>query len=158
MARSRRRRGVAALARAAVLTGFLAWEWGCGEEPKAAVTRATEDGRFSLTLEARKNSLKRGESLNVKVTVQSLQGPLEQTLRDTVLFVANAGTVTPSRLVFTLVGATDSLYQEATTTYSDWVTYTVSTQTTQASRTRQGEVQALFQDLEAVLKIRIVED
>lgn len=132
----------------------------CGEEPERIASAQTLDGRFELALEARKNWLKPGETLAVRVTVTSLRGQLAQSLRDTVTLVANAGTVLPNRLVFTFVGRQDSLYAGGgvTTTFTDWVTYTMSTQTTQANPTRQGEVIALFQDLEAVLKIRIADN
>ena len=130
---------------------------GCGEEPERIVSAATADGRWELTLEARKNSLRREETLAVRVTLESLVGQPTETFRDTIDFLSNAGTVNPSRLVFTFVGSQDTTYtgEGNTTMYGDWVTYTLSRS---ASAERQGELSALFRDLEAVLKIRIVED
>ena len=134
--------------------------FGCGEEPERIVSGTTDDGRFELTLEARKNSLKPGETLLVQVTVESLQGRLATSHADTINFFANAGTVQSNRLIFTFVGLDDTLYtgEGPTTSYTDWVTYTMSTSSTLASSDRQGEVIAQFRDLQAVLKIRIVRD
>jgi hypothetical protein len=132
----------------------------CGEEPERIVSAETADGRWELTLEARKNTLRAGESLAVRVTLVSLAGQPASTFRDTIDFVSNAGTVTPSRLVFTFIGLQDTSYTGAgsTTTFGDWVTYSMSTSSSQANEGRQGELSAFFRDLEAVLKIRIVED
>ena len=143
-----------------IWTLAVAGLWGCGDEPDKLVNARSADGAFELTVEGRKNSLKRGESLALKVTVESLAGQLAETVRDTITFVANAGSVSPSRLVFTFVGRDDSLYSRGgiETTYTDWVTYTMSTSTTTAASDRQGEVMALYRDLEAVYKIRIVDD
>ena len=157
--RSHGRRAVAARATALTLAAAL-WLAGCGEEPERIVSAQTGDGRFELTLEAHKNWLKPGETLAVRVTVTSLQGQLAQSLRDTVTFVANAGSVAPNRLVFTFVGRGDSLYGSdgVTTNYTDWVTFAMSALSSQANPARQGEVIALFQDLEAILKIRVAQD
>ena len=132
----------------------------CGDEPERIVSGETEDGRWELTLEARKNALRSGKALPVRVTLVSLAGQPAATFRDTIDFVANAGSVSPNRLVFTFVGAEDMTYTGVgnTTQFSDWVTYTLSTSSSQANEERQGEMSALFRDLEAVLKIRIVQD
>ena len=131
----------------------------CGQEPDRIVSAETEDGRWELTLEARKNVLRSGENLAVRVTLKSLAGQPASTFRDTIDFVSNAGTVSPNRLVFTFVGTQDTTYAGTgnTTAYSDWVTYSLSTSSSQANENRQGEISALFRDLEAVLKIRIVQ-
>lgn len=146
--------GVALLTLWAVLSG-------CGEDPDRIVSRETEDGRWELTLEARKNSLRTGESLAVRVTLESLAGQPQSTFQDTIDLLSNAGSVSPNRLVFTFVGSQDTTYTGEggnTTQFSDWITYTLSTSSGQANVNRQGEISALFRDLEAVLKIRIVED
>ena len=134
---------------------------GCGEEPDRIVSRETGDGRWELTLEARKNSLRTGESLAVRVTLESLAGQPQATFHDTIDLLSNAGSVSTNRLVFTFVGSQDTTYIGEggnTTQFSDWITYTLSTSSGQANENRQGEISALFRDLEAVLKIRIVED
>ena len=145
-----------ASSRMVLLLGLLALS-GCGEEPDRIVTTETEDGRWELTLEARKNFLRPGESLAIRVVLESLAGQPAATFRDTIDFIGNAGSVNPSRLTFTFIGAQDTLYSGGgvTTKFSDWITYEMSTR---GSAGRQGEVSALFRDLEAVLKIRIVED
>jgi hypothetical protein len=134
--------------------------WGCGEDPERLVSETTDDEGFEMTLEARKNFLRPGEKLLVQVTVESLQGQLTSTWKDTVNLFANAGTVEPSRLTFTFIGSADTLYTGGgvETRFSDWVTYTMSTSSSTANPDRQGEVIAQFRDLEAVLKIRIIDD
>ena len=146
---------------------------GCGEEPERIVSSETTDGRWELTLEARKNSLRPEETLAVRVTLESLVGQPTETFRDTIDFLSNAGSVSPTRLVFTFIGSQDTTYQRwlgdrwrnpppytggNTTLFGDWVTYTMAGKGTQANESRQGEISALFRDLEAVLKIRIIED
>ncbi|MDA0335115.1 MAG: hypothetical protein O2782_08130 [bacterium] len=130
----------------------------CGKEPDRIVSAETEDGRWELTLEARRNVLRSGENLAVRVTLRSLAGQPAATFRDTIDFLCNAGTVSPNRLVFTFIGTQDTTYAGtgSTTTYSDWITYSLSTSSSQANENRQGEISALYRDLEAVLKIRIV--
>ncbi len=133
---------------------------GCGDEPDRIVSAKTADGRWELTLEARKNSLRPEETLAVRVTLESLVGQPTETFRDTIDLLSNAGSVSPTRLVFTFVGSQDTTYtgQGNTTMFGDWVTYTMARKGTQANENRQGEISALFRDLEAVLKIRIIED
>lgn len=133
---------------------------GCGDEPERIVSAKTADGRWELTLEARKNSLRPEETLAVRVTLESLVGQPTETFRDTIDLLSNAGSVSPTRLVFTFIGSQDTTYtgQGNTTMFGDWVTYTMARKGTQANENRQGEISALFRDLEAVLKIRIIED
>lgn len=133
---------------------------GCGKEPDRVVSGATADGRWELTMKARKNSLRPGEALPVRLTLESLAGQPTTTFRDTIELVANAGTISPNRLIFTFVGSQDTSYVGggATTLFSDWVTYTLSTSSRDANDSRQGEISALFRDVETVLKIRIIED
>ena len=101
---------------------------GCGDEPDRIVSAKTADGRWELTLEARKNSLRPEETLAVRVTLESLEGQPMETFRDTIDLLSNAGSVSPTRLVFTFVGSQDTTYtgQGNTTTFGDWVTYTMA--------------------------------
>ncbi len=147
---------------------------GCGEEPERIVSAETTDGRWELTLEARKNLLRPGEKLAVRVTLESLVGQPTETFWDTIDFLSNAGSVSPARLVFSFIGSQDTTYRRwlgdrwrnpppytgegNTTLFGDWVTYTMAGKGTQANESRQGEISALFRDLEAVLKIRVIED
>lgn len=133
---------------------------GCGEEPDRVVGVETGDGVWSLTLEARKNELRRGESLPIRVSLQRLPGQPAETFRDTIEFVAANGSTTPQRLVFTFVGSQDSTYagDGFTTGFVDWVTFTMNSSTSQLPTGRQAEVSALFRDVEAVLKIRVLDD
>lgn len=147
------------MARACVLLLALLLA-GCGDEPKRLVSGETADGRWELTMEARKNFLRPGEALPVRVTLESLAGQPTATFRDTIELVSNAGSINPSRLVFTFIGSQDTSYTGggATTSFTDWVTYSLSTSSRDANDSRQGEISALFRDVETVLKIRIVED
>ena len=132
---------------------LVALALGCSE-PDSTVTRSTEDEQFEITLKAKKNHLKPGERLPILVTVESTTGQLITTTSDTIDFVANLGSVWPSRLVFTFVGRDDSVSTGVTTVYSEWVTFTLE----QPAEGRQADLHALFRDLDTTLKIRIVEE
>ena len=124
---------------------------GC-DEPDKAVTQATEDGRFSLSLEAEKNWLHPGEILPVRVRVESLAGPLAHGLVDTLKLVANNGTLAPTLLVVAFAGTADSAAVGVERVYENWIYFAASTRATPQN---QGEINALFQDSQALLKIRI---
>ncbi len=133
---------------------LVALALGCSE-PDSTVTRSTEDEQFEITLKAKKNHLKSGETLPILVTVESTTGQLVTTTSYTIDFVANLGSVSPSRLVFTFVGRDDSVSTGATTVYSEWVTFTLDQGYLLVGR--QADLHALFRDLDTTLKIRIVE-
>ncbi|MBU09471.1 MAG: hypothetical protein CME13_16070 [Gemmatimonadetes bacterium] len=135
---------------------LVALALGCSE-PDSTVTRSTEDEQFEITLKAKKNHLKSGETLPILVTVESTTGQLVTTTSDTIDFVANLGSVSPSRLVFTFVGRDDSVTTGVTTVYSEWVTFTSPPRGTRIEG-RQAELHALFRDLDTTLKIRLVEE
>lgn len=132
--------------------GLLVAAAGCSE-PDKRVTAATDDGALELTLSAGKNWLRPGESLPVRLRVTSVDGRLAETVRDTVELLANNGSVMPSRVVITFVGQADTLTKGVDAVYEDWLTFTVSPF---ASDQRQGELHALYRDLHATLKIRVV--
>lgn len=124
---------------------------GCSE-PGERVVGATADGRFSLSLQAEKNWVRPGESLPLKVTIESLGGPLAQGLVDTLRLLANNGALYPSRLVVSFAAA-DSLSAMPQTSYVTWVIFTAATRLPEGV---QGEVYAFFLDALATLKVRIV--
>ena len=132
---------------------LVALALGCSE-PDSTVTRSTEDEQFEITLKAKKNHLKSEEALPILVTVESTTGQLVTTTRDTIDFVANLGSVSPSRLVFTFVGRDDSVSTGVTTVYSEWVTFTLDQGYLLVGR--QADLHALFRDLDTTLKIRVV--
>ena len=132
---------------------LVALALGCSE-PDSTVTRSTEDEQFEITLKAKKNHLKSEEALPILVTVESTTGQLVTTTSDTIDFVANLGSVSPSRLVFTFVGRDDSVTRGATTVYSEWVTFTLDQG--YLLEGRQADLHALFGDLDTTLKIRVV--
>ncbi|MFH1569844.1 MAG: hypothetical protein ABIL09_17755 [Gemmatimonadota bacterium] len=131
----------------------LAAAVGCSD-PDRRVTAVTADNAFELTLAAEKNWLHPGESLPVRLRLVSLAGQLSETARDTVEVVANNGTATPSRLLVTFVGRDDTVTVGAVDTYEDWLTFSVSPFVTAG---RQGEIHALYRDVQATLKVRILE-
>ena len=137
-------------------TGWMLVALGlCGcSEPDESITRSTEDGQFSLTLRADKNWVRPGDSLPIQVRVESLTGVLEETISDRIEFVVNNGAVSPTYFTVTFTGRSDTLATEFETVVTDWITYTVSSFSTSEE---QGEVHALFLDLQATLKVRIVD-
>lgn len=134
------------------VAGLVAAAISCSE-PDKRVTAATADGAFQITLSTDKNWLRPGESLPVRLRVVSVGGQLAETRRDTIELLANNGTVSPSRIPVTFVGQADTLTQGVETSFEDWLTFTVSTY---VSAERQGEIHALFRDLHATLKVRVV--
>jgi hypothetical protein len=124
---------------------------GCAE-PGKEVTRATEDQRFSLSLETEKNWLHPGEVLAVRVRVESLRGPLEHSLVDTLKFLANNGLLAPQQLVVAFAGTADSAAVGVASVYENWLIFQASTRATPQN---QGEIEALFRDAQATLKVRI---
>jgi len=136
-----------------VCVGLLAGALGCSE-PDKRVVAASADGAFEVALSAKKNWLRPGDALPIRVEVVSLAGRLAATRRETMTFVVNNGSVTPSYLPITFVGRDDSVTAGAEDTYRGWITFTSSYS---AAATDQGEVHALFGDIQATLKIRITE-
>jgi hypothetical protein len=128
---------------------------GCSD-PDRSVSASSEDGAFEVTLTAKKNWLRRGESLPVRVVVESLDGQLAETTRETLSFVVNNGTVSPSYLTITFVGRDDSATAGVEERYGGWITFVASP--LPSSEDRQGEVHALFKDIQATLKVRILAD
>lgn len=124
---------------------------GCAE-PDKQVTRSTADNRFALSLEAGKNWLHPGEILPVRVRVESLAGPLEHSLVDTLKFTANNGTLAPLQLVVAFAGTADSAAVGVSRVYENWIYFAASTRATPQN---QGEINALFQNAQATFKVRI---
>lgn len=124
---------------------------GCGKEPDRIVQSRTSDGAFALTLEAQANWVRPGESVPVLVRVESLTGPVSADLVETVELVADNGTVFPTVVMVTLTGP-DATGAGAQSRYSQWVVFTASSM---ADSSSQGQVHALFRDVQATLLIRI---
>ena len=137
----------------ALLIAGLGTGWsGCSEEPDRVVRSSTGDGTFALVLEAEKDWVRPGESLLVQVQVESLQGPVQEELVEEITLVANNGSVSASRLMVIMAGP-DTLGQGAERRFVEWVTFTAASR---SGAGMQGEVYALFRDIAATLKIRIV--
>lgn len=125
---------------------------GCAE-PEKQVTRSTSDNRFSVSLRAEKNWLHPGETLPIRVRVESLAGPLQHSLVDTLKFSVNNGVLAPGQLVVAFAGTADSAAAGVASAYENWVIFVASAR---ATPQLQGEINALFQDAQAILKIRFV--
>ena len=134
-----------------LIAGLALGGFGCSEEPDRVVRSTTEDGIFELKVEADKDWVRPGESLPIRVQVESLSGPVEEELVEEIAFVASNGSITPSRLTVIMAGP-DSLGQGAERRFVEWVTFTASSR---SGANVQGEVRALFRDVSATLKIRI---
>ena len=123
----------------------LAMAFGGCSEPDNQVSRSTADGEFELVLHAERNWVVSEGKLPVRVVVRSLAGPLEEGLVDQVTFVVNNGDVSPRTVT--------AIISEAEGEYLEWVIFTAARN---LSYDQQGEINAIFRDALATLKIRIV--
>ncbi|MBQ40870.1 MAG: hypothetical protein CME15_00280 [Gemmatimonadetes bacterium] len=123
----------------------LAMAFGGCSEPDNQVSRSTADGEFELVLTAERNWIVSEGKLPVRVVVRSLAGPLEDGLVDQVTFVVNNGDVSPRTVT--------AIISEAEGEYLEWVIFTAARN---LSYDQQGEINAIFRDALATLKIRIV--
>jgi len=123
----------------------LAMAFGGCSEPDNQVSRSTADGEFELVLTAERNWIVSEGKLPVRVVVRSLAGPLEDGLVDQVTFVVNNGDVSPRTVT--------AIISEAEGEYLEWVIFTAARN---LSTEQQGEINAIFRDALATLKIRIV--
>ena len=123
----------------------LAMAFGGCSEPDNHVSRSTADGEFELVLHAERNWVVSEGNLPVRVVVRSLAGPLEDGLVDQVTFVVNNGDVSPRTVT--------AIISEAEGEYLEWVIFTAARN---LSYDQQGEINAIFRDALATLKIRIV--
>ena len=135
-----------------LLAGLVLSGSGCSEEPDRVVRSTTEDGVFELKIEAEKGWVRPGGSLPIRVQVESRSGPVDEELVEDIAFVASNGSVLPSRLTVIMSGP-DSLGRGAEHRFVEWITFTASSR---SGTDAQGEVYALFRDVSATLKIRIV--
>ena len=138
----------------------LAMAFGGCSEPGNQVSRSTADGEFELVLHAERNWVVSEGKLPGRVVVRSLAGPLEDGLVDQVTFVVNNGDVSPRSLNIPgppgppgpdREGGADG--DEAEGEYLEWVIFTAARN---LSYDQQGEINAIFRDALATLKIRIV--
>ena len=134
------------------LTLILAMAFGGCSEPDNQVSRSTADGEFELVLHAERNWVVSEGKLPVRVVVRSLAGPLEDGLVDQVTFVVNNGDVSP-RSVTAIIPEGGAGGGEAEGEYLEWVIFTAARN---LSTEQQGEINAIFRDALATLKIRIV--
>jgi hypothetical protein len=142
------RRLVAFVCFAAVMT----LSFSCSD-PDKSVTKPTQDGAFALTMEAEKNWLRPGDSLPIRLKLVSLAGPLEETLSGRIDFLTNLGRLDVDYLDFTFTGTSDSLATVFETEFADWITFESFSS---AGEEEQGEVHALYGDLQVTFKIRFV--
>lgn len=128
----------------ACMLAFLLLGWTACSEPGKRVTQSTGDGAFELTLKASKGWVRPDEVLAIRVTLVSLNGPLEEGLDEEIEFLVNNGFLDDDEL--------DATLPPGETTFSAWISFEADRVTTES----QGEVHALFRDVLATLKLRIV--
>ena len=121
--------------------------------PDKSVARSTDDGVLSLTMEAGKNWVRPGDSLPIRVKMKSLAGQLEETLSGRIEFVTNLGRLDVDYLDFTFTGTSDTLATVFETEFADWITFESFSS---AGEEEQGEVHALYEELQVTFKIRFV--
>ena len=122
-------------------------------DPDSSITRSTDDGDFALTLKAKKNWLRPGDVLPVQVRLKSLRGELEETLSGRIELSANVGRLDVDYLDFTFTGTSDTLATEHETVFADWIEFASFSSTDEIE---QGELHAIYEDLQVTLKIRFV--
>ena len=136
---------------ASVLLGSLA---GCSE-PEENITGSTGDGQFAMRMEAEKNWVRDGDVLPIRVTLQSLTGAFLEERTERIEFLVNNGSLSPASLAVTFEARDDSLGIAGDTSQSEWITFSANRA---FSSSIQGEVIALFGDLQVTYKIRFVDE
>ena len=125
-------------------------------EPEENITGSPADGLFALRMEAEKNWVHAEDVLPIRVTLESQTGAFLTERTERVEFLVNNGSVSPSSLTFTFEVQADPLGRDTgDTSRSDWITFTADHSVTAS---KQGEVIALFEDLQVTYKIRFVEE
>ena len=131
-------------------------------EPDKRITHSTGDGAFALTLEAERNWVRPDASLPVLVRLERLPGAADEEVNENIEFAVNNGAISPSRLSVFLAGANEEGLG-AERSFAAWVTFTADQAQAEDSRGNvtgisaddQGEIHALFRDVQATFKIRI---
>ncbi len=131
-----------------LLLGFTA----CSE-PGRQVTRSTEDGAFRLSLKASKGWVRVNEVLPIEVKLVSVNGPLEDGLDEEIEFLVNNGSLDQDELDAVLEASDDEYPGD--TIFRAWISFEADPETSRVTES-QGEIHALFRDVLATLKIRIV--
>ena len=132
---------------------LLVLGWIACSEPGSWVTRSTGDGGFQLSLKASKGWVRVDEVLPIQVTLVSLNGPLEDGLDEEIEFRVNNGSLEDDELDAVLEAPDDEYPGD--TVFRAWIIFEADPATSDVSQS-QGEIHALFRDLLATLKIRIV--
>jgi hypothetical protein len=131
----------------------LVWTavWACSE-PDNIVSSSTEDGQFSLALEAEENWVRPRGELPIRLRVERLGGPPSEDFSGEIELVSNGGSVSPST-VFVEMAAPDSAGLGGEDSFERWIVFTASSSGSVVDR---ADVHALFGDALATLKIRVV--
>ena len=129
--------------------------FGACSEPEENITGSTGDSLFALRMEAEKNWVRDDDDLPIRVTLQSLTGAFLEERTERIEFLVNNGSVSPSSLTVTFEARDDSLAIAGDTSQSEWITFSADRA---FSSSIQGEVIALFEDLQVTYKIRFVDE
>ena len=122
-------------------------------EPGRQVTRSTEDGAFALSLKANRGWVRVNEVLPIEVKLVSLNGPLDDGLDEEIEFLVNNGSLDEDELDAVLEARDDEYPGD--TIFRAWISFEADPETSTVTES-QGEIHALFRDVLATLKIRIV--
>ena len=123
-------------------------------EPEENITGSTADGLFAVRMKAEKNWVRAGHDLPIRVTLESLTGTFPESRQEHIVFRANNGELSASSLSFNFAAPDDSLGITGDTSQSGWIIFTADGY---ASSKLQGEIIALFDDLQFTYKVRFVD-
>lgn len=138
-----------------LLCVLMSTAFGACSEPEENITGSTGDSLFALRIEADKNWVREGDDLPIRVTLQSLTGAFLEQRTERISFLVNNGSVSPSSLTVTFEARDDSVGIAGDTSQSEWITFSADGA---FSTSIQGEVIALFEDLQVTYKIRFVDE
>ncbi len=142
--------------RGLLLCVLMSNAFGACSEPEENITGSTGDNLFALRMVADKNWVHKGDSLPIRVTLESLTGAFLEERTERIEFLVNNGSVSPSSgLTFTFEARDDSLGIAGDASQSEWITFKADRT---FSSSIQGEVIALFEDLQVTYKIRFVDE
>ena len=139
--------------RAATMLVLLALLGACAE-PDRRIARYSDDGLFELSLEADENRVRPGGELPVLVRFEYLGPPLAEERVEEIELVANNGSLSETRLL-AIFSAAPSGTDERPDPFRQWIVFSASTRLLPVE---QGEVRALWNEVQAVLKIRVADD
>lgn len=137
-----------------VLCLFCGWVMGCSE-PAKEILGNTADGEFELVLRADPNWVRPNGTLLVALQVRRLDPRAQLDVNDHIRLVANNGTLTPTSVTPDFSPALGDTV--ASQVYQTWVEFRApSISFSGPTGEQQSEIYAIFRDLRATFKVRVV--